>query len=630
MRRKNEQRGRGRGGGGGGGSTPTFSGAMVKGFSGTNSPTNYFAGPSGDASFNLANNNTIACLFWWNGKPAAGLTYIADLLSNFATSPTFKGWNIQFNNSTLTIQAITLASGSTTIVNVGTPQLGLNALVVTGTATGLRASLNGATVATLAYTASPVAPDATCQLLVGAAYSGANGWDLGGVLAFAHLTRTASDTELQAWASYSGGIFNLAGTSSLPAAPASRYVLPAALTGDASCDVDWNASRDWNGSATTSTSHGSAAVTLTVTGALSLSPLSEQWIGGGSSPPLQALIIDTKPPILEGGYVRGSSLSRLLFAGTVDTTKQADILITADCTDSNAATNVLELFGVFVDGVLVTQQPSGTQFTGNVTCRYNLGAYNAAPTTHTVEIWAAPEISLPNGTYPPLGSFLVYLVTPPGQTFSSPTPNKRLVAGLDSIVNDFYIGLSGSGGVGARLRTHFPTSGGPGQTSIIGWGGYAIQDEVNGVGITGTTGNVAALAALIVSMCQKVAGGGAKYFYDDEGFNTYFRSLLSPAAWATVKGQLYDAIHAADSTITVVYSNFPQSFYNSTNNSYSTPYNLSALNTAAAGIVTGRSSFVKFVDLTSAGITFLDHIHPDGTASGATLWESTVRAGAGW
>lgn len=612
-------------------SFPVYNGAKVTNFSAANYLS---AAPASCPS--LASGHTVYLRFSWDAQAARGgdyeaLYFCGTAPAGNAAAAGDKGWLVVYVTNSGSLQLWMLNGASLTTYAIGQPVVGLNDLVVWNNGTTVRWTMTtilgsfpvGALgPSPVASGASPtyVAPDSGSVQQMGL-WGYASGPNVGyfysgGVVALGALSRSpASDAEATGW-----------GQSVAPTTTASRYTLPTAFTGDASCTVDWNAFRDWNGVASTSTSLGSAPITYTVNASPTRTTMAEEYLSGANLAPV---IVDSAG----GALVSGNHLSTSPLARTVFTTPvgQQQVGLAYVGTDTQVSSYNFDQLGVFSDGTYIADSPStpGSGGVNDGTVHLYWFPASTSPTStqtsHVIQTVGAARIAEPNGgtVY---GGYYAGAQVANGQTFTTTTPNKRLVAGLDSIVNGYYQTPPNTG-VGAKMRALFPSSGGPGGTTILGWGGYALQDEISGNGISGSSGGLTALGQLIATEAAKVVGAGAQYFYDDECFNTYNRATQTPTAWATSKGQLYDAIHAANSSVVVWFSNCPQSFYSSTANGLG--FTLANYNTAAATITSGRS-YAHICDLTGAGITFSDHIHPDGTSNGTTLWESTVRTCAGW
>lgn len=609
----------------------TYTGAKVTGFTSSN-----YLSAAGTTCPSLATNHTIY-IRYSHDAPASGagqfpmLWFCATAPAGNAATAGDKGWLLTYATSSGNIQLWMLNGVTLTTYTIGAPVAGINDIViwndgtnVNSTMTGVQGSgayngLLGPNAVTSAASPTYVAPDSGSQNQLGYWNIANSNLYTGGIIAAGALSRKpVSNAEATGWVQ-----------SATPTTTASRYTLPSSFTGDGSCTLDWNEKRDYAGAQTYSASLGSSPITWTVNGTPTHTNVSEEYLTGGTMTPV---IVDAPSTLVSGSRIVSSPLARTVFTTPVGAPQ---IGLAFYGTDTTTGTYNYDQNGLTYDGTFVAMPAtpgSGGFNDSNVHLFWaETQVATATQTTHAITTTSGDNISNPNGG-PVYGGYYAGIQVSGGQPFTTTAPNKRLVAGLDSIVNGYYQVNPTSTGVGARMRSNFPTSGGPGGVTVIGFGGYALQDEIAGAGITGVSGGISALAQLIATATESVAavGAGKQWFYDDECFNTYNRNTQTPTGWAASKGSLYDAIHADDANVKIVYSNCPQSHYNAIAGGSGAGSTLSAYNTAAAGIVTGRSSFVTYCDLTSAGITFSDFVHPDGTANGAQLWESTVRTCAGW
>lgn len=489
------------------------------------------------------------------------------------------------------------------------PVCGLNLLVLWNDGTNVKWTLTGVTNGLLApgavgSHASPtyVAPDSGSIQQIGTwGYPTGPNFYSGGVLAFAALSRVpTTNAEALGWAQ-----------SVAPLTSANRFTLPTALTGDPSCTVDWNAARDWNGSASTSTSLGSAPITWTINGSPTRAQLVEASVTA-----LATSVADTGVAAQQGAFINADPLATLVF--NTPTSQQQVGFAFVNNDPSVTTTNFTEM-GAWVDGAFAAQVVAGPSV-------YNDGnphlfwlpagtAPTATQTAHAVKLYTGAQIEEPSGGTI-VGGYLAGFQGAQGQTFTTTAPQKRLVLVGDSTAIGYYQ-TPPQNGLTALLRTDYPTTGGPGGIICYAAGGRRLYDRTAG----GTS--FGAEAAAIVARCQKVASGGTKTGYVLTGINDYFVPVANwtAAAFGTAYGALLDAINALDPTIALFAQSMIQAHYYAVQNSNGDK--LSDFNTAIANACASRT-FVTYVNATGWNdITFSDFIHPD--IAGYAAWKAHVK-----
>jgi len=576
----------------------TFSGKQLTSLSTANCLT-----AAGTTAPTIGQNQTLVALFYW--VPGAPVAHIATLWKAFANAAGLVGWILQWSNVSQSggpannLYFSMLNGATSQSVVLGVPVQGINAVAITRTAANhIRTSLNGAAIVDTALTLTPSNPAAGSTHSIGQGYTGANGWDAnGGVFHLVGLNRLASDAELVAWS-----------LTPYPTTPQSRYNLPASLTGDAAVTFDWLASRDWNGVAGTSTSHGSSPVTFTVVGAPTLPAISEVHVSDLSGTALadKYVSLAQRSQIDGAAYWQSNCYDRIR-----SPTAQPQIGLEYENTENpaTALASVLnsERAAVYVTGAWVADLPTTTPVARTKTLVWlQLAAFNAAVPTGEIDIWQ-PAVEDPTVSGAGrVGGYLVGATLPQAPT--NPVANESFTIYGDS-VSVSYFANTGGGAWAARTRAAFPTAGGPGQVIVEAYGGRSLYVDTWG----GLATQIAAFGAKLLAECQQVAG--TKYLVCWIGYNDSVRigtTWVSAAAFKAAYQAVINFVHAADPSILISVLNLPQAGAGP-----------AALNAQIATMIN-----CTLIDTTGWGITFVDGVHPDA-ASQITIFNN-IKAAIGY
>jgi lysophospholipase L1-like esterase len=586
-----------------------FTGSKITGF--TSGSSKYLSAPP--LTFpGLASGQSLVYLFSWDAPALEAGDFEALHFAgtspggNLATAGD-KGMLIAYATSAGQLNLYMLNGATLTTKAMGQPVCGLNALVIWNDGVHVNTLLTSATsgvvtTGSVQQIASPtwVAPDSGSTQSFGKWPPSASisNFYAGGILEFVGLNRVpTSNAEAQSWTQVV-----------CPTSPANRFVLPPALTSDASVTVDLRAS-DFNVSGWTT--GGSAPMAITVNGAPTTTSLSETFTADVSP-----YVVDGYTTSLSGNHVVSDTLGRLVFTSALS---QQQVGVSFVNTDTSSTTKNFDMLGAFADGTYIGSVPtSPTTYADGLTHLFwaQIGtAPTSNQTTHAVQIPSGAQIQEPSGGTT-VGGYIAGIQTTTGQAYTTTSPAKRLVLYGDSTTIGYYQ-VPPQQGLAALIRADFPTSGGPGGVDAFAAGGRRLYDDTaNGTSVT-------ALAAAINARAQAVAGGGSKTVYISIGINDYFIPVASwtAAAFTTQAGALVDALHALDATTSIWVQEMIQSHYYAIANSNGDT--LSAFNTGISGLSGGRA-WLNIANSSAAwSVTFSDFIHPD--VSGYSTWKGLVK-----
>jgi len=382
---------------------------------------------------------------------------------------------------------------------------------------------------------------------------------------------------------------------------------------------DFDAGRDWNGSATTITPHGSASVALTVTGSPTLTNYSERRI-----PTTDGMYFDSKLSVAGSGYTVRNAYARLRVSGVSSRNIGYDWYDNFNNFASQSG------IGAYVSGIYFAQNQETFNISG--TDDFVL----PAGTNRTVDLWEGNEIFFSAGVpYPPTGVFVTALRIPVGasQVFPTGPPQKRLVFLADSIFSGFYPAAPFQNSVTAKVRADFPTTGTGGVTCWC-WGG----SELFYIGGTG-----AQRSTLATALASALDGTSTSYLWIQLSTNDYSNGAQwgTPAApaFGTGYGDLLDKIHTA-SPSTHVYAQTPFPRVSPASEAAISGSTLGDYRTAIASACAARASYCTTVDGTAiyqnttiynsstapTGRYYTDGIHNDAAANGTGDIKAAIKS----
>lgn len=366
-------------------------------------------------------------------------------------------------------------------------------------------------------TAGPaaVSQDATCRARLG--YSTFNALSTLRLLAYA-LTGTEASATQAAAGTYSAG---------------SRYALPASVTSVAL--QEWQAARDWDGSASTSTTLGSSPIAYVKTGAPVLKAVSERRFTAASGNVYDSRSAVAKVDGSGSAYTIRRAYARWCYTSSA-------IIAAVEAYSTLLAINTQAVTGLYVNGTWTSETTAPSL--GPVTTGVALGAGSGK----AVDVWEGPQ-AMAGSSGEHLGTFVQAvrfpLLATDGTTAYTTTANaraavqKRLVVFGDSIFCGFYATPMTENSLTALLRADFPTTGTGGVTC------YAVGNE-SVHDLAGTQDASDATAAALIAECD---GTSSNVVVCNLGTNDYGGVQDSAATFTANATRLLASIDAARGSV---------------------------------------------------------------------------------
>lgn len=445
-------------------------------------------------------------------------------------------------------------------------------------------SINGGPLAS-AGVCPAVAVDSSCVTYIGGPEAG-----LGSVA----LT-SGRILELAVWSTEATAAQAQAGTFTT----GSRFILPASVTANAGTTFNFRPSRDWNGAASTVTTLGSSPITLTVSGAPTLTRVGEVRY---STLARNFLDSDFFSPQTDGSGNRY----------TVHDTYARFRLIT------DALSVGVETYSTMY-ATFAPQSMIGLYVNGTYTATQQMAQYAApqlfdlqpgAGTGKVIDIWEGEQNetggSLRIGTFVTAVRVPLYLSngTTPVVT-SIPVevkPQKRLVLVGDSILTGFFASVPMQTSTPPLLRADYPTTGTGGVTSFT-----AGTESIHNLASSQVVAD--AFAAIIATECD---GTASNTVWIQLGTNDYGFLSLSAATFATEYARLVDAIHVAKPGAILKLQSPIQRIAPSTEAANGQGSTLPNFRSAIQTIATARSSYCTYVEGGAAAIVSNVNMYSDG------------------
>ena len=459
-----------------------------------------------------------------------------------------KGWVIERGASSDIIYLTKWDGGGYVVVaSLSTSlALGVHQIAITWKSdNSIHVSVDGATASNIGSLTAPNT-DGTCTVVIGSpvaagsVYANSLG---GGIACFGMIASELSNANLA-----------IASNSMNGATPNNRFTLPSLYSSPV---VDFNAYRDWDGSASTITTQGSSAITFAVTGAISKTDVSEVYYAASAN-----MYHDNKLAVSETYAVRHNQFARLRFttSGTRVTLHQTS--------------TIQGLYGGHYASVSVWSNSS----------------YQSLSTAANANVSEVHDVTLPAGsnkiidliegsqTYysgSVLGTFISGIRIPTDGVITAPTaPANRAVVMIDSIGSGFINTNSQTDNPIAVLRSMFD-----GQVTALGWGSASTYDFSN-------SGVVATWAASIASMLD---GASTNRLVFQMMTNDYGLSLQSTANYATNTAALIDAVKALVPNLQVIFLTAISRISPAAETANGLGSTLDDYRTAASGLTSGRS-----------------------------------------
>jgi lysophospholipase L1-like esterase len=485
---------------------------------------------------------------------------------------------------------LTLISGSGTIVNLPTgsgplPSYGVISICLMWSAGGLLYYVFNGSAQAGGNPVAETAIDNTCFTVIGGAVGGFNAASTVRVIDVALWNTVASTAQAQA-GTYTTG---------------NRFAFPSSVTSPAV--VDWNAGRDWNGSAPMSTSLGSSPITFNVDGSpllyhcdeIRYAMATKYYFDGSINVPTT---VGSTPITLRDSYSNVRCLTDSLY-------------VDFEALGNNNLNEDSDNYGVLEANVFVESHDYSSDATVPVIFSANPGA-GTGKTVALVEGGQALSGSTPPTTRygcviqaVRLPVYLLDGVTSSHSSMLTPTPvQKRLVILGDSIMVGFYVSLFQQQAVVPLLRDDFPTTGTGGVTSHT-----AGQDSVYNIASTSPL-----LAQTVAWLAAELNGTIDNWLWIQLGTNDYGSDTCSAAAFGVLYGELLDAIHAA-SPGTIIYCQTPfQRIAPATEAANAFGNTLGDYRTAIAAAVATRTAFCTLINGAAGNIVpgNMTYMYSDG------------------
>mgnify|MGYP000975430812 CR=1 FL=1 len=498
---------------------------------------------------------------------------------NSGSLGTGRGWTITRQATTNTL--FLLSSGVSGFVGFYTPPVnGITVLALKWQASDNHViySVNGGPATDAGAVATPTALDSACKSYIGTDNGALGSVPLlsGRVAAFAIWSTEATTAQMQSNTCNQGN----------------RLALSAAVRGDASCTVDFNAFRDWNGVAATFTTLGSAPVTFNVTGAVTLTDISELRIPTSSS-----MYFDSKTAIastdgngyrytIRDSYARLRMVTDALYIGCETYSSIYNAFPTS-------ATIGLYKNSAFVAEYAALQNAKPQIF----------DVQPGSGSGKTLDILEGAR-ALSGGSSTVTGTVIKALYIPINKntTISTPTPpQKRLVLLGDSILTGYWVSVFQQDNQAAKIRADFPTSGTGGVTSAT-CGTQSIKNIHDNETIN-------AFAATIASMLD---GTVSNTLWIQLGTNDYGFVTISTANFQTYYGQLVDAIQALVPNVQIICQSPIQRIAPASESANGLGYTLGDYRTAISNVVATRGTFCTYVEGAVGAIVPNANLYSDG------------------
>ncbi len=457
-------------------------------------------------------------------------------------------------------------------------------------------SADGSALTSVGAVTAPVALDATCKSMIGTD----NGTGLGAlplgsgrILGYAIWSREANATEAQNNTFTTGN----------------RLLLPAAVRGDAACTVDFAAGRDWNGSAATITTLGSAPVTYAVSGTPSRLAVDELRYLARS-----ILYFDTKRVEPMVGYVRRDAFARLR-------------------AKTSALSAVVEMTSNLFAGF--PNQASIGSFTGGIWTSEKLASLNAGNEIFTAQVGAGTaklvdfvegvqnlSVGVFDGTFINAIRLPLYLddgVTLANSSMIYPTAvQHRLVLLGDSILSGFLATVISQHAQTALLRGDYPTSGTGGVTAFC-CGSTSMFTYAS---------DAATLAATVALIAAELDGTVSNDLWVQLETNDYGLSLWTPAAYQAAKIAFANAVHVASPGTRIWFQTAIQRIAPATEAANGLGFTCGAYRTATGNVVAACPTFCTLVDGAAGAIVSNGNMNADGihmTIAGCAEYKASIK-----
>lgn len=456
-----------------------------------------------------------------------------------------------------------------------------------------RISGNGGSVTAFSGNATPIATDGTSKFQIGNGDAGTlpSGHN---ILAIVIINRVLSDAELKAASAASNGID---GTGD-------RNKLTNAILADAGATFIWEAAKDWDGSAATSTSRGTAPLVLTKVGAPSYNDVSEKRVS------------------FSDGFYDSVTLAglRSAFARLSLTTDATRLGVEMVSTLRSAyANSMIAGIGIYVDGVAKNPAYAPNNVDGTLTYISDAVDLTMSAGSKVIDLVEGGH-SKPNNTpeiVTQITGFRIPLAAMLSVTAAPGAPTRRCVVYGDSI---------SSGDTASKptlawnvlMRTTYP-----GRVTTYSWGYRGLSDDVGADQSPTSVGpfDASVLAAVLVAACDATGPGAINEIIlncitNDYGLLTSGNvGKCSAASYGARLAALADAIHALNPNIKIWIGNARKRVAPASEAANFFGNTLSDYCTQCANVVTARAGWStppSLIDFYSETLSYAaDGLHPD-------------------
>jgi len=489
-----------------------------------------------------------------------------------------KGWVIERGASSNIIY-LTRWDGTGYVALASNVRLGVHQIAITWKSADntVWVSIDGSTAASVGTLTAPNS-DGTCIVAVGSPITTGNLYAdslaTGGVAAFGMIASELSAANLAAASN------SMSGTT-----PLNRFTLPSQYTSPV---VDFNAYRDWDGSAGTITTQGSSPVTLTVTGAISRDDTSEVYYATEA-----AMYHDNGLNISETYAVRHNSFARIRF-----TTSLRRLAIHQTSTLQGTYSGHFSSIGIFNNGAYSSLSTSTAVNTSQV-----VDTMLPSGSNKTIDLVEGTQALVSSNVY---GTFISGFRVPTDASVVAPSaPTSRVVIIGDSITNGYTTTNAQSDNPIAVLRGVTDA-----KVTLLGWGSATAYVFTNSTDRATWVSRVAAM----------LDGSSSNTLLVQVQTNDYGLAAQSAANYATNLGAFLDDLKAAVPSLQVKLLGAITRISPAAETANGFGNTLDDYRSAAAGLVSGRS-WVKYINNKNA-VTSANH-HADGihvvTAGAAQL-----------
>lgn len=414
-----------------------------------------------------------------------------------------KGWVIERGGGSDTLY-LTRWDGVGYVALTTTARLGVRMIAITWKSSDntVWVSIDGSTATNVGTMGAPTT-DGACTVAIGSPIAAgslyADSLKTGAVCAFGMIGSELSSADLAAASN------SMNGTT-----PLNRFTLPSQYTSPV---VDFNAYRDWDGSASTFVTSGSSPITFAVTGAISKTDTSEVYYATSAS-----MYHDNGLNVSETYAVRHNAFARIRF-----TTSLRRLAIHQTSTIFGSYSGSFASIGVFNGGTYASLSTSTVANTSQV-----IDSTMPAGSSKTIDLVEGSQADIASAIE---GTFMSGIRVPTDAVITAPAaPANRVVALVDSIGNGYITSNAQSDGLAKVLRAGYS-----GQVTMLGWGSATCHFFSQAANRATWVANVAAM----------MNGSSTNKLLVQVMTNDYGLNAQSAANYATNLGAFLDDLKVA-------------------------------------------------------------------------------------